>query len=486
MKKTYTTEPKYLISGAVIALSLTLALGWQLGRQAERKPATAAASVSIGTALTKTGSGVPVVPPMSSGPEAILNGIPDTGGELAVAKEVRRWRETTRKRGNDAKNWVNLGDALMQRSRDLVDPHDYDWAKLCYEQALRVDPKHAPAMAGMAWVTGTLHQFDDSAAWANQAIALNPSDPTPYGLLGDAQLETGEYEKALETYQKMLDIRPDMSSYSRGAHVLYVMGDTRKAIWLMSKAVQAGGPYGENTAWCKAQLAEMLWNLGATMPAIALVNDGLKASPKNYHLLTMQGRLYEAQHDPKDAIATYQKAIEVSPQHAALVALGDLYLSMGKKDEAEKIYTQVETTNQHHQDHGNHDQLYMAVFWAEHGRNLDKAKQIVEKRIADRGEPKGLSDLDSMAWVYYNLGDITRAKKYMEQAVAKGSPPASRLFHAGMIYAKAGDDLKAKTYLNRALNLNPTFHPIQAKTAAATLQELGAKPTPTRVAQVKR
>ena len=65
------------------------------------------------------------------------------------------------------------------------------------------------------------------------------------------------------SYQQMLDIRPDISSYSRGAHLLWLTGDKRKATWLMYKAILTGAPYAENTAWCQTQLALILFNSGA-------------------------------------------------------------------------------------------------------------------------------------------------------------------------------------------------------------------------------
>lgn len=471
MNRTLTLEPRYLIPGVAVTLAVTLALGWKLGQQASQKPTAAPTTASLTTLKLQTGA-----TSLPETPNGILAGIPDAKTDTAANKEVLRWREAARLKPNVAGMWVNLGDALMQRSRDQVDPHDYDWARLCYEQALKIDPKRAVAMTGLSWVAGSLHQFDDSISWANQAIAANPNDSAPYGLLGDAQLEMGDYDAAFESYQKMLDVRPDMSSYSRGAHLLYVTGDTRKALWLMQKAIAAGGPYTENGAWCKAQLAEMLWSMGALLPAESVVKEALKTAPNNYHLLTMQGRVKEAKHDTNGAIAAYQKAIAVSPQHNALVALGDLYLSLGKTDDAEKMFAQVEVTHQHHQSHGNHDELYMARFWVDHDRNLDKAREVVEKRIAEKGEPKAISDLDTVAWIYYKLDNITEAKKLIDKAIAKGSPDAFRLFHAGMIYARAGQETKAQRLLIDATNRNPAFHPIFAKMAAAKIREIGEKP----------
>jgi tetratricopeptide (TPR) repeat protein/predicted small secreted protein len=415
-------------------------------------------------------------------PTEILDGVPLPNTDTAIAKEVAKWRDATRKEPSKAANWVNLGDALMQRAREVVDPHDYDWAKLAYEQALQIEPKRSGAMSGMAWVTGALHQFDSSVDWANKAIAIAPKDPAPYGLLGDAQMEQGDYDAAFETYQKMLDLRPDIASYSRGAHLLYVTGDVRKALWLMNKAVKAGGPYGENTAWCRAQLAEMLWSIGAVLPAESVLKEALKTAPKNYHVLTMMGRVQESKRNTSAAIEYYEKAIAVSPQHAALVGLGDLYAATGKKELAERCYAQIETAHQHHQSHGNHDELYMARFYADHDRKLERALEIVEKRKAEQGEPKGLADADICAWVYFKNGKIAEAKKYSDMATAKSTPDAARWYHAGMIYAALGEDIQAEKLLQKALQMNAAFHPLHAKIAAAKIQKLGSKPTPKKTA----
>jgi tetratricopeptide (TPR) repeat protein len=456
---------------ALLALALVLPLAGMAGSGCN----TAARSQPVAVAS-------PTPTPMT--PKAMLDSIPvpDPGTETAVAKEVTKWRDAARKEPTKPALWVNLGDALMQRQRELVDPHYYDWARQSYEQALQLDPKRAPALSGMAWVTGGLHQFDDSIAWAQKAIAVKSGDPAPYGLIGDAQVELGDYDGALQSYQKMLDIRPDIASYSRGAHLLFLTGDIRKAIWLMDKAVKAGAPYGENTAWCRAQLAEMLWSIGAILPAESVCKEAMKTAPNNYHVLTMMGRIKEARHDIPGAMECYQKAIAVSPQHAALVALGDLYLATGKKEEAEKQFRLVELAHQHHQTHGNHDELYLARFYADHDRNIPRALEIVDKRRATKGEPKGMADADTCAWVYFKAGKQDEAKRYIDLALAKNAPDAARLFHAGMIYAKAGEDLKAQKFLFRALELNPSFNAIQAKVAESVIKEIGSRPTPKKTA----
>jgi hypothetical protein len=188
------------------------------------------------------------------------------GTPTKTEKDIAKYKITVETRPTDASAWAKLGDSLMQKARESANHQYYDWAEKAYEQSLTITPTQSDALTGMAWVSGGRHQFDKSIEWAQKSLALNPKDDAAYGLIGDAQLEQGDYKAALVTYQKMLDTRPNMASYSRGAHLLYLMGDTRKAMWLMTKAIKAGGPYSENTAWCNAKLAEMLMGEGPYCP----------------------------------------------------------------------------------------------------------------------------------------------------------------------------------------------------------------------------
>jgi hypothetical protein len=46
-----------------------------------------------------------------------------------------------------------------------------------------------------------------------------------------------------------------------------------------------------------------------------------------------------------------------------------------------------------------------------------------------------------------------------------------------MIHARLGDRVSAQRYLAQALSLNPSFNPVDAPLAAATLADLGARAT---------
>ena len=59
------------------------------------------------------------------------------------------------------------------------------------------------------------HHFSDGLAMANQAVAINSYNAFVYGLVIDGNVETGNYDEAVKNSDKMVSIRPDLSSYSQ-------------------------------------------------------------------------------------------------------------------------------------------------------------------------------------------------------------------------------------------------------------------------------
>ncbi len=161
-------------------------------------------------------------------PVDVLTAIPVANESGATDLAIVKWTKQAREKG-DARVWVNLGDALMQKARETGDPAYYGHAKGVYEKAATFNAQNDDALTGLAWAYGGMHQFDQSREWASKAIALNERNHLAYGLLGDANVEQGDYDAAFTHYQKMLDLRPDISSYSRGAHLLHITGQTNRA-----------------------------------------------------------------------------------------------------------------------------------------------------------------------------------------------------------------------------------------------------------------
>ena len=405
-------------------------------------------------------------------PEQILASIQMPPGDSPTHSALVKALTRAGKSPNDSNSWTNLGDAVAQCLRETNNQAYYGQAELAYSHALRVDSHNLGALTGLAWVYGGRHLFPRSVAWANKALEVDRDDPTAYGILGDAELELGDYDQALHNYQKMISLRPDLSSYSRSGYLLWVTGHRARAIELMQRAIRAGAPFAENTAWCRAKLAMMLFDDGALLPAWQTLEPALSPTTSNIHVLLAAGRILTARHDYVAALEYYRMATAVTPNIEALSAIGDLYALQGDKAKAEDCYRQVEALHSANLSTGFHDHMQIARFYADHGRNLIEALRMAEQSKLTRN----VLQADTLAWVYFKNGDLDKAADAIKRALSHGTLDPSAYFHAGMIAAKRSDFTGARRYLSIALSFNPEFSPLDAPLARKTLYDLAHSP----------
>ncbi len=387
-----------------------------------------------------------------------------------VDSEISKASELARSHPTDAA-WSRLGDAFMQKARETMDLSYYARAEESYRKSLALNPGYANALGGMAWVLSGRHEFEQSIEWAKKALQAEPNRADAYGLLGDAATEMGDYESAYEAYQKMLDLKPDIASYSRASHLLFVTGGYRKATLLMMKAIGSGGAYPENKAWCIAQMALLDFAQGGYVPAEQLLSQGLRDTPNNYHLLAAMGKVKAAQKDFSTAIEYYKKAQAIVPQHEVVVALGDLYTIEGHPEEANRQYALVDVIHQLNKANGVVGDLQMAQFLADHDRDLDEALRLAEAEYKTRPT---VYAADTLAWCYYKNGRLPEARKYSAKAMSQNTPEAMFSYHRGVILAKAGEIADSRRALYQALSQNPYFDPLAALAAMKMVNDLGA------------
>jgi tetratricopeptide (TPR) repeat protein len=364
---------------------------------------------------------------------------------------------------------ASLGQIYVQRARETGDPAYYPRAEEAFRRALARDQNNVDALAGLGSLALSRHQFREALDWGQRARALAPQVAYLYGVIGDAQTELGLYPEAVATFQQMVDLRPDLGSYARVSYARELHGQSAGAIEAMQRAVAAGSPGAEGTAWTRVQLATLYFNSGQLDAAATEYNHALFEVPGYLHAEAGLGRVAAARGDYATAIARYTEATAAIPVTQYVIELGDVYAAAGQPDRAAEQYALVRVQERLLAANGVNNDLEFALFAADHpAAGLTPSAVVDQARAALVARP-GIYGHDTLAWALYRAGAYDEASRESAAALALGTQDALLYFHAGMIARARGDDAAASAALTRALAINPAFSILHAPEARAAL-----------------
>ena len=90
-------------------------------------------------------------------------------------------------------------DGLYERSADY------------FKSSLEADPKHGPALRGLANSYVQLKRYDDALSAIERAIQINPEFGGNYALRGIIYDHAGRHEQALADYERSLNMDPEIA-----------------------------------------------------------------------------------------------------------------------------------------------------------------------------------------------------------------------------------------------------------------------------------
>lgn len=371
--------------------------------------------------------------------------------------------------GTDSTAFGNLGIWYLQKARETGDPSFYTQADGAIQRALELDPNDFRALSGSGALALSRHQFHEALEWGLQARPLNPYNSSIYGIIGDAQLELGDYPDAFSTFQQMVDLRPDLTSYARISYARELKGDRPGAIQAMQEALLAGAPGSEAVNWAQVQLGNLYFDQGEYDNAEQSYRTALISMPEYPYARAGLANVRAAQGNYAEAISLYTRAINTMPMPQFVIALGDIYAAAGQPQEAAKQYSLVQVEEKLFAANGVDVDAEVALFDVDHDHNLPSALLSARAAYARRSS---VTVADVLAWTLDRNGDYGEAQQMIAQALHLGTRNALVFYHAAMIEYHLGDRQGARSYLEKALTLNPHFSLLYAEPAQKLLAEL--------------
>jgi tetratricopeptide (TPR) repeat protein len=386
----------------------------------------------------------------------------------ALLQSVRSLQARLRRLPADSAGWASLGSAYVELARITSDPSYYGKANGALDRSLGIRPDgNGPAMVGMGALANARHEFAAARDWALRAQAVQPYSAEVQGVLADALTQLGDDAGATAAVQRMLDLRPNVASFTRASYHFELHGQDADALAAMQRALDSASTRDE-FAFCHYHLGELAFHSGRLDEAANHYERGLAETPQDAALLQGRAKVAAARGETEQAISTYQTVVSRAPQAQYLLEYAELLDAAGRRTEAGQQYALIAQQQRLADSQGASDDLTAALIAADHGAK-DEALRRAE---AEWGRRQSVFVADALAWALHVNGRSAEALPFAERAASLGWRNATFAHHRGMILAALGQTEQAQRFLDEALRINPHFSAWHAPIAKRVLGEL--------------
>ena len=375
--------------------------------------------------------------------------VPHKGNE-AIDREIRGLQAEVRANPERTDTMKRLGWAFVAKARLSFDPGYYKLGEQCSLCVRLKNGQDPDALLLEGHILQSLHKFRDAEPIGLKLVTIR-NDPVDYSLLGDVLMEQGRLDEAVAAYQKMIDLRPDLQSYTRVAHMRWLRGDLNGAIEVMRMAVTSGSPRdSEPTAWAYTRLGAYELQAGDTERATESARLAGQFAENYAAALLLRGRILLAQDHPQDAIEFLERAAALTRLPEYEWTLADALREVGETQAAEGVERNLL------RDGAMNDPRTFALYLATRGQRIQQALQLAEDELHTRAD---IFTMDALAWALHASGRIAEAREYSTKALREGTQDARLFYHAGRIALAAGDSVGAERAFARSDRIKQTLMP---------------------------
>jgi len=284
---------------------------------------------------------------------------------------------------------------------------------------------------------------------AQRAIELNASLAPVHYAMGLIHAANGDYELAIDSFDRSIKIQPESDAYREKANAYYRLNRPTDAEATYRNAIQIRPKY-----WAGyREFAVFLQNQGRLDEALPQFEKVVELTPDNYAGWSNLGGLYLRMKEREKAIECFERANAITPRPAAYNNLGTAFFELKRDEDAVEMYKKA-------------IQLLptYAAAWGGLGdayRRMPKSKKAMRDAYAHAIEltEKELlvNPRDGRTWTKIAMWrvatDKKKALKEIREALRLSSDDSFVQARAASVYAQSGMDNKALTALERAIEL---------------------------------
>ncbi|MGC2638460.1 MAG: tetratricopeptide repeat protein [Acidobacteriaceae bacterium] len=338
-------------------------------------------------------------------------------------------------------------------------PGNLHLAIAALSDAIRADPKFAPAYAHLAQVSimqyrmnGNPQDLQLAQQNAQRAIQLDDRDPSTYVALAQSHDLTGRHDLAVREFQRAIQLDPlNAEAFAGMANAYYREGRIAdaEAAYLRAAAIRPDDWTGYNS------LGGFYDSIGRSLDAIAQFRRALALTPDNYGLYINLGVAYMDLADPASlakAEEALQQSVAINPTYIAWADLGFLYLQEHRFQESIAASQKARQFNPNSADIW--ENLAAAWDWLKDNQNAAtaRARAIDLLRQAVKLNPQDEDSQATLAALVARNGDKDEALERIRISLALSPNSQYVLSQVADAYELLGDRRKAVRYLISAIS----------------------------------
>lgn len=257
-------------------------------------------------------------------------------------------------------------------------------------------PRNPAAVSRLAELYLRSGRIPEASRQLEALRKIDPANPVTYYFLGVVALEEKQFERARNHFERAILINPGLEP----AHT---------------------------------DLAVALLSLQRPEDAVAVLDRARKEMPPSFRIEYLSGVARSQLKRFDQALEAYSAAEKIGSTNRPPLTDHRFYFQVGallerKGDEAKSIeyLEKALELKPDYDDALNH----LGYMWAEKGKNLPKARAMIEQAL--KAEPENPAYMDSMGWVLFKLGRHSEALDWLLRARQRMTEPdATVLDHVG-------------------------------------------------------
>lgn len=337
-------------------------------------------------------------------------------------------------------------------------PENLDLALDALKSALKTDPGFALGYAQLGEAYRMKFTLDKNPKWTDEALAncrkaaeLNTHLPLVYVTLGRIHDSGGQYDLALQEFQRALQLDPRNADALIGlAHAYESLGRIADAEAAYKKAIALRPDYWDGYN----NLGVFYDGRNRYDEAIAQLRHAVELTPDNARVYLNLAAVYIDSGDPKrfpDAEQALKKSIELSPTYPAYANLGYLYVQEQKYAEAATTIEKALKLND--TDYLVWGNLALAYQGLKQQDKVDAARdrQMLSLEEAARSNPRDGQVQSYLGLVYAQKKMRDKALPRLQSALVLSPDDNVVLENVGEAYEDLGDRTHALYYIHQSL-----------------------------------